>query len=127
MTNARDTLSTQKIDGAALQAIASFHKETVTEVASAVASGGVVVVGMSQNPVVRSARKLLDEAQVPYKYLEYGSYFSQWKKRLAIKLWSGWPTYPQVFVDGILVGGYTDLKAFAAKGGLASKTKPQAN
>ncbi|MBY0515640.1 MAG: hypothetical protein K2P81_01940 [Bacteriovoracaceae bacterium] len=25
-----------------------------------------------------------------------------------MKLWSGWPTYPQVFVNGKLVGGYQE-------------------
>ncbi|MFT5930783.1 MAG: monothiol glutaredoxin, partial [Oceanospirillaceae bacterium] len=29
---------------------------------------------------------------------------------LAIKMWSGWPTYPQVFVNGTLVGGASDLQ-----------------
>lgn len=123
MTNARDTLPIQKIDTKALEAISSFHKDTVAEVSAAVGAGGVVVVGMAQNPVVKRARRLLESKGVPYKYLEYGSYFSQWKRRLAIKLWSGWPTYPQVFVDGVLIGGYVDLKAFEAKGGLASKAK----
>ncbi|MFZ4713247.1 MAG: glutaredoxin [Bacteriovoracaceae bacterium] len=34
-----------------------------------------------------------------------------WKQRLAIKLWSGWATYPQVFIDGKLIGGFKDLEA----------------
>jgi monothiol glutaredoxin len=33
-----------------------------------------------------------------------------WQERLAIKMWSGWSTYPQVFVKGILIGGASDLK-----------------
>ena len=56
----------------------------------------------------------LTEAGVAFSYLEYGSYFSQWKERLAIKMWSGWPTFPQVFVHGTLVGGFTDLQAAIA-------------
>ena len=49
------------------------------EVEDAVAAHAIVVVGMSQNPFPRKARKLLDGAGLPYHYLEYGSYL----KRLA--------------------------------------------
>ena len=36
------------------------------------------------------------------------------EKRLAIKLWSGWPTFPQVFVRGELIGGEDLTKAAIA-------------
>jgi glutaredoxin-related protein len=65
-------------------------------------------------------RQALDEAGVPYSYLEYGSYFSKWGERLAIKLWSGWPTFPQVFVNGTLIGGEDLTKAALADGSLKS-------
>jgi glutaredoxin-related protein len=64
---------------------------------------------MTQNPVVKKARKVLEAANMPYAYLSYGSYLSKWKERLAIKIWSGWPTYPQVFIDGKLIGGCAEL------------------
>ena len=35
-------------------------------------------------------------------------------------MWTGWPTFPMVFVDGILVGGYKDLQALIDSGDLAS-------
>jgi monothiol glutaredoxin len=47
--------------------------------------------------------------------LSYGNYFSKWKQRLAIKLWSGWPTYPQIFIDGKLIGGCDDLIKYLNK------------
>ena len=75
---------------------------------------------MSQNPHVPKVRKALDEAGVAYTYLEYGSYFSKWRERLAIKLWSGWPTFPQVFVNGTLIGGEDLTKAALADGTLKS-------
>jgi len=83
----------------------NFHASVVDEVRQAVEARGVVVVGMLWNPHVGRARRALDRAGVPYRYLGYGSYLTGWKQRLAIKLWSGWPTYPQVFVDGELLGG----------------------
>jgi monothiol glutaredoxin len=66
-------------------------------------------VGMAQNPFPRKARKALDAAGVPYHYLEYGSYFSDWRRRTALKMWTGWPTFPMVFVKGTLVGGAAEL------------------
>lgn len=88
----------------------------VNEVKQAIADHPVVVVGMRQNPVVKAARKLLDEKGVAYEYLEYGSYFSMWRERLAIKMWSGMVTFPQIFVAGTLVGGHSDLKALIESG-----------
>lgn len=111
----RPLLAQENLEPEALEAIATFHSETVREVEAAVTSNRVVVVGMRQNPVVKKARKALTNANVPFTYLEYGSYFEGWKKRLAIKLWSGWPTYPQVFVSGKLVGGCDEtVKAIAS-------------
>lgn len=66
-------------------------------------------VGMAQNPVVKKARALLTAEGIAFTYLEYGSYLSEWKRRLAIKLWPGFPTFPMVFIDGALVGGHREL------------------
>jgi len=108
----RQTLANDKIDSKAAKYIENYHAEVVKEVISAVEKNEIVVVGMKQNPFVGKARKLLDEKNKHYTYLEYGSYLSQWKQRLAIKLWSGWPTYPQIFIKGKLVGGYNDLLTY---------------
>ncbi len=89
----------------AARRMAAFHPDIVSEVERAVSESPVVVVGMAQNPHVRRVRNALREAGIDFKYVEYGSYFSRWKERLAIKLWSGWPTFPQVFVHGVLLGG----------------------
>lgn len=104
----REILNSDHIEPEALSKITSYHSSVVKEVQSAVNSNKVVVVGMAQNPFVKKVKKALEDAKVEYKYLEYGSYFGGWKPRLAIKLWSGWATYPQVFVNGKLVGGYED-------------------
>jgi monothiol glutaredoxin len=98
--------------------MSQFHADVVQEVERTVAESPVVVVGMAQNPHVKRARKALEQAGVDFKYLEYGSYFGGWKQRLAIKLWSGWPTFPQIFVRGVLLGGADATVAALADGSL---------
>ncbi len=103
------------------QAITSFHADVIAEVSAGIAKDAVVVVGMAQNPHVKRARKALDDASIAYAYLEYGSYFSEWKRRLAIKMWSGWPTFPQVFVRGALIGGADETVSGLANGSLKQR------
>jgi glutaredoxin-related protein len=102
----------------ALNAISTFHQDVVKEVSQAVSKNKVVVVGMSLNGFVKKAKKALTNAGVEFTYLEYGGYCSKWKERLAIKLWSGWPTYPQVFVNGKLIGGAKETVEAIKKGSL---------
>lgn len=105
----RNTLSETKISPQAQKAIAEFHQQIVAECITTVQNNEWVIIGMGQNPVVKKAREFLTEQGIAFQYLEYGNYFSQWRKRLAIKLWSGWPTFPQVFHKGVLVGGHSEL------------------
>lgn len=114
----RPLLSEENTTPAVQRAQAGFHAAVVDEVRQAVERDAVVVVGMAQNPVVKRARAGLDAAGIPFTYLEYGSYLSAWKERLAIKLWSGWPTFPQVFVGGTLIGGNEEMAAMIADGSL---------
>ena len=106
----RTVLDEAHIHPAARERVASYHRAVVQEVQDAVAANDIVVVGMRMNPFPKKARKLLDTAGRPYKYLEYGSYLGDWRRRLAIKLWTGWPTYPMVFVKGVLIGGASELE-----------------
>ncbi|MCB9755008.1 MAG: glutaredoxin [Myxococcales bacterium] len=103
------------------ETIARFHADVVREVSEAVAREPVVVVGMAQNPFVKKARKALADAGISFRYLEYGSYMSQWRRRLAIKMWSGWPLFPQVFVQGTLIGGFDETRAALADGSLRAR------
>ena len=100
--------------------VASSHSDIVREVESAVAANAVVVVGMAQNPFPRKARRLLDRAGIPYRYLEYGSYLSQWRRRTALKMWTGWSTFPMVFVKGTFIGGASELEKLLHSGELHS-------
>jgi monothiol glutaredoxin len=98
--------------------IANYRNDIVKEVEAAVAANDIVIVGMRYNPWPKKARKMLDDAGFRYKYLEYGSYLREWRRRLALKMWAGWPTFPMVFVKGVLVGGANDLEKLIASGDL---------
>ena len=114
----RSILPEARIHPAIQDTIANHQAGIVREVEAAVAANAVVVVGMKQNPLVKKARKALDAAAVQHAYLEYGSYLNTWRRRNALKLWTGWPTFPMVFVKGMLIGGATDLDALIANGEL---------
>lgn len=85
----RPILDEQHIHPAVRDTVASLHADIVKEVQAAIAANTVVVVGMRQNPMPKKARRLLDAANIPYAYLEYGSYLSQWRRRNALKMWTG--------------------------------------
>lgn len=107
----RPLFSSDAIHPAIRDTISTYHSDIVQEVSQAVAANGVVIVGMKMNPVVKKARKTLQEAGIAFTYLEYGSYTSQWHRRLALKMWSGWATFPMIFVDQTLIGGNAELQA----------------
>ena len=90
----------------------------LAEVQQAVAANAVVVVGMKQNPHPKRARQSLEKKGIPFRYLEYGSYFGEWRPRLTLKMWSGWPTFPMVFVKGVLIGGADELQKLIDSGEL---------
>jgi monothiol glutaredoxin len=98
--------------------VASLHADVVAQVREAVSAHDVVVVGMVGNPFVKKARRALDAAGVAHHDIDIGSYFSQWRRRNALKMWSGWPTLPMVFVRRQLVGGADDLQRLIASGAL---------
>ncbi len=105
----RSTLEEARLHPAIRDTVANLHADIVHNVQAAAASNPVLVVGMAGNPFCRRARKALDAAGIAHQYLEYGSYLSQWRQRNALKMWTGWPTLPMVFVRGVLVGGAQDL------------------
>jgi monothiol glutaredoxin len=116
----RKILDESQIHPAIRDKIANVNADIVAEVTAAVAANKAVIVGMAQNPHVKGARAAMDAAKVPYAYLEYGSYFSGWRRRNALKMWTGWPTFPMVFVSGMLVGGRSDLEKLIANGELSA-------
>ena len=114
----RPVLDQSRIHPAVREKVSTNNTDIVTDVEAAIAAHTVVVVGMAQNPMPKKARKALDAAGIAHHYLEYGSYFNTWRRRNALKMWSGWPTFPMVFVKGVLVGGADDVARLIASGEL---------
>jgi glutaredoxin-related protein len=105
----RATLTESQIHPAIRDKITKNQQAIVLEVQAAVAAHPVVVVGMGLNPMPKKARKALDAAGITHHDMDYGSYLSEWRKRNALKMWTGWPTFPMIFVKGTLVGGADDV------------------
>lgn len=114
----RPILDEAHIHPAIRSKVAGHQQALVQQVIAAVKAHDVVVVGMGMNPFPKKARKALTQAGQAHTYLEFGNYFNQWRERNALKLWSGWPTFPMVFVKGTLVGGANDLQALIDSGEL---------
>jgi glutaredoxin-related protein len=114
----RPVLEESSLHPAIRDKVANLHADIVHNVRSAAASNPVLVVGMGWNLPARRARRALDAAGVAYQYLQFGNYLSLWRRRNALKMWTGWPTFPMVFVKGQLIGGTTDLQRLIDSGEL---------
>ncbi len=123
---ARAILDERHIHPAIRQKVGDHHTDIVAEVRAAIAGNDIVVVGMAQNPHVRRARKLLAAAGRAHAVLQYGSYLGGWRKHNALKMWTGWPTFPMVFVKGVLVGGASHLARLIESGELQEMLSGQA-
>ena len=115
----RKMLSSTALHESIKDQVEGYHIDIVDEVKAAVSANSVVVVGMRYNDAVYGARKALKKAGIEFTYLEYGGYASQWRRRLALKMWTGWPTFLMIFVDQTLVGGSKDLQRLLNDGKLA--------
>ena len=73
----------------------------------------------------RRARRWTPPA-CPTTTSSYGSYFSAVASAQALKMWTGWPTFPMVFVKGTLVGGAQDCSALIDSGELNGCWRMQA-
>lgn len=114
----RSILEEARLHPAVRDTVANLNADIVHNVNSAALSNAVLVVGMAGNPFCRRARKTLAAAGIAHHYLEYGSYLSRWRQRNALKMWTGWPTLPMVFVKGSLVGGAQELRRLVDSGEL---------
>jgi len=112
----RPILAESNLSQPVQSALENFNRDIVREVQETIARERVVIIGMRWNEACTAARRLMKANNVPFTYLEYGGYFSEWRRRLALKMWTGWPTFPMVFVRGTLVGGASDAKKAFADG-----------
>jgi monothiol glutaredoxin len=117
----RPILPESKIHPAIRDKIENYKADIVKSVQAEVEANEIVIVGMRQNPFPKKARKMLDAAGLAYKYIEYGSYFGGWRERLALKMWTGWPTYPLVFAHHVFIGGASDLAKLLESGELRKR------
>lgn len=114
----RQTLDEAHLHPAIRDKVANLHADIVHNVQAAAASNPVLVVGMKGNPHCRRVVRALEASGIAFKYLEYGSYLGQWRPRNALKMWTGWPTFPMVFVRSSLVGGADDVQKLLDSGEL---------
>ena len=115
----RPILALEQIHPAVRDQVGQQHADLVAQVQAAMQAHAVVVVGMSGNPFPKKARRLLDAAGIAHHDLDFGGYLSQWRRRNALKMWTGWPTFPMIFVRGQLIGGASDLQRLISSGELA--------
>lgn len=121
----RHLLDEAQLHPAIRNKVETNRRDIVDEVIAATEKNPVVVVGMAHNPHCYKVRNSLNAASVEFTYLEYGNYLKEWRRRNALKMWTGWPTFPMVFIHGNLVGGAADVAALIASGelpGLISKS-----
>ena len=114
----RNVLEEARIHEGIRARISDNNRDIVEEVERAISEHDVVVVGMKGNPHPKRAGRALKKAGVAYEYLEYGSYTGPWRRRNALKMWTGWPTLPMVFVKGTLIGGANETIALIESGEL---------
>jgi glutaredoxin-related protein len=119
----RTVLPAERVSPDLQRLIQKFHPELIQQVEQEIEKNKVVVVGMRGNPFVKKAIKNLTQWDIPFKYLEYGSYFSQYNQRVVLKMWTGFSTFPMVFVNGVLIGGNSELEAEKVNGTLLNRLK----
>ena len=67
-------------------------------------------------PYCVQAKRLLGERSIPYEEIDVGNDVGL--RDEMIERAGGKRTVPQIFIDGAHVGGYTELRALADRGGL---------
>lgn len=114
----RHVLDEAEVHPSVRDRVASYHRGVIDEVREAIARHDIVVVGMAINPHPGRARAYLEKRKLAFHYIGHGSYLSKWRPRTALKMWTGWGTFPMVFVKGTFVGGADDLVKLGESGEL---------
>ena len=106
----RFILPSVKIHPAIQKFVAEDHQFIIKDAIEAIEKYDILIITMAGNPFCHRAVKLLGSTGVNFHEIKIGSYLSQWRKRTALKMWSGWQSIPIIFVQGVLIGGFEDLK-----------------
>ncbi|CAM9742590.1 unnamed protein product [Scytosiphon promiscuus] len=77
--------------------------------------------GNSEGPKCKFSRKMVEILRGAG--VDYGSFdiLSDEDVRAGLKVYSNWPTFPQLYVKGVLVGGVDDVCALAEEGNLKAQ------
>ena len=70
-------------------------------------------------PYCVAAKRLLDRDGIAFQEIDL-SFDHELRQQLTAE--TGWRTVPMIFIDGTLVGGYTELMALRSRGGLDGLT-----
>jgi monothiol glutaredoxin len=117
----RKILPAERVSSHLQSSIQKFHPDVVERVEQEIQKNKIVVVGMRGNYFVRKAINNLNRWNIPFQYIEFGSYFSQYNERVTLKMWTGFSTFPMIFVNGVLIGGNSNLEAEKNQGTLQSR------
>ena len=101
--------------------IALFQQPFVEELQCMINNFEIVVVGVQLNSKSRQVSTLLQASEHDFKELYLRPWLMDRRKKLAVMLWSGWPTFPQVFIRGMLIGGEQELRRAIQNGELAHR------
>ena len=98
--------------------IALFQQSFVEELQCMINNFDIVVIGVQLSSRNRQVSSLLQATNHTVKELYLRPWMMDKHKKLAVMLWSGWPTFPQIFIRGMLIGGEQELRRTIQNGEL---------
>ena len=104
--------------------LSDFHQPLIEQLQQEIHSHDIVVVGLAYQPSTQRVIKELNKLDCLTQCIEISPWIGSSEKRLAIKIWSGWPSFPQIFVRGMLIGGELELGNFVASGDFNRRMTP---
>lgn len=125
MTQPRPILPLDRIHPAVQSKLGGKDKDFVEQIETAARNHAVLVVGLGWSPPSGKACSALRAAGVAFEYIQHGNYLTGWRRRNVLKMWTGWPTFPMVFVRGTFIGGASDLNKLIESGELKSMLNTQ--
>jgi glutaredoxin-related protein len=82
----------------------------LTSISVSVEKNTCVVITIENGPYTRQILEILKDNGIEVQLIEIGTPFTKIKEREMVKIWSGWDSFPQIYLNGFLLGGYEELK-----------------